>query len=172
MRMTSAVFSRPVSIMYARHRGWGRLSPLLSIWNGVRALRARWDGKEFAHTERRRQKSSEREREREREYRAGDRIDGDKHRRKPCRWSSRLTEVEATKWGKQTYPYHYYRYWQCGRIHKEREKTISSEDHLRVYREVFFVDIRLSIKSELLRYYRRFTSFCLVHSSHRTGSRI
>ena len=65
--MTSAVFSRPVSIMYARHRGWGRLSPLLSIWNGVRALRARWDGKEFAHTERRRQKSSERERERERE---------------------------------------------------------------------------------------------------------
>jgi len=73
MRMTRAVFSRPVSIMYARRRRWGRLSPLLSIWNGVRALRARWDGKEFAHTVRRGQKSSEREREREREYRAGDR---------------------------------------------------------------------------------------------------
>lgn len=35
------------------------MSALLSIWNGVRAFHAsvRWDGKEFAHTERRRQES-------------------------------------------------------------------------------------------------------------------
>lgn len=71
-----------------------------SIWNGVRALHAsvRWDEKEFAHRKTKTGKGG-----REREYRAGDRIDKDKHRRKPYRWSSRLTEVEATKWGKQTH---------------------------------------------------------------------
>lgn len=50
--MKSAVFGRSVWIMYAERRGWGRLSALPSIWNGVRALRAsvRGDGKEVAHS--------------------------------------------------------------------------------------------------------------------------
>jgi len=41
-----AVFGRPVSIIYAECRGgWGRLSALPSIWNGVRALRASVKGR-------------------------------------------------------------------------------------------------------------------------------